>query len=56
MSVTVDVLPVISAADSSTAKKGSNAKVCYYHILSQFSVYLLIRDMCVWCLISDINS
>lgn len=48
VSVTVDVLPVTSAAaDSSTAKKGSNAKVCSYHILSHSSVYPLICDMCV---------
>jgi hypothetical protein len=47
VSVTVDVLPVTSAADSPTVKKGSNAKVCSYHILSHSSSYLLICDMCV---------
>jgi hypothetical protein len=46
VSVTVDVLPVTSAAaDSSTAKKGSNAKVCYCHILSHPSIHLLVCDV-----------
>lgn len=54
VSVTVDVLPVTSAADSSAVKKGSNAKVSSYPIQSNSLIYLFVCDMYVCNLISDI--